>query len=124
MGEEWTEWWRRRGEERLTLLLWAVWNPIGPVPLDEYESYAGPVATVLRRGHESDLELSGDGNRVTESVQRRRNKLLEATTAELSELLGNLRQEEMGMPPNLDGDRQAAETLLEWYEWEMYELSE
>ena len=44
----WRDWWKARGEEHLTLLLWGVWNPIGPVSLDEYESYS-PLAPTSPR---------------------------------------------------------------------------
>ena len=43
--ERWREF---RGE--LSLLLWAVWNPIGYCPLDEYESYVPGVWRVLAEG--------------------------------------------------------------------------
>jgi hypothetical protein len=91
-----------RGDERLSLLLWAVWNPIGPVPLDEYASYTGQVASVLRRGHEAEETAGLDEELVT--------------------LLARLRSEHMGMPPNPDADRRAGRTLGEWYMWEMEEL--
>ena len=41
-------WRESRGE--LSLLLWAVWNPIGSVPLDEYELYAPGVWRLLAEG--------------------------------------------------------------------------
>jgi hypothetical protein len=57
MSDDWNDWWRERGDDRLSLLLWAVWNPIGPVPLDEYEAYTGKVISVLKEAHQADLEL-------------------------------------------------------------------
>jgi hypothetical protein len=100
--EDWNDWWRRRGDERLSLLLWAVWNPIGPVPLDEYASYTDQVASLLRRGYEAE-EVAG-------------------LDEELVNLLEKLRTQHMGMPQNPDADRHAAGTLGEWYMWEMEEL--
>jgi DNA-directed RNA polymerase specialized sigma24 family protein len=123
MNNDWRDWWRRHGDERRTLLLWAVWNPIGPVPLDEYESYTGPVAAVLHRTHRADLELTAGNEDVSEFAQRQRNKLRESAAEELARLLAKLRDERMGMPPDPDVDRRAAETLLDWYEWEMDELT-
>jgi hypothetical protein len=101
--DEWNRWWRRRGDERLSLLLWAAWNPIGPVPLDEYSNYTGQVASVLRRGYDAEKDARPDEELVT--------------------LLESLRTQHMGMPPNADADRRAARTLGEWYMWEMEELA-
>jgi hypothetical protein len=122
MTDNWKDWWRRRGDDRLSLLLWAVWNPIGPVPLDEYESYTAQVVRVLKEARQADLELLPIGREPDDSAQRRRNKLYAASVAELATLLGVLRQEQMGMPPNADADRRTAETLLAWYGWEMDDL--
>jgi hypothetical protein len=123
MPGSWSDWWRKRGDERLALLLWAVWNPIGPVPLDEYESYTGQVATVLRRARDGDRELSPPGADLDDATQRQRNALYAASLEELATLLETLRCEQMGMPVSPDADRRAAATLLEWYEWEMDELA-
>jgi hypothetical protein len=122
-ADAWSDWWRKRGEERLTLLLWAVWNPIGPVPLDEYESYTGEVVAVLRRREDADRELTGNDPSISDSTQRQRNKLYNSAVLALSELLGSLRDTQMGMPPDPKTDRRAAETLLDWYGWEMNDLT-
>jgi hypothetical protein len=37
----------RKHSGELSLLLWAVWNPIGDVPLDEYEGYVPQVWKLL-----------------------------------------------------------------------------
>jgi hypothetical protein len=136
VADEWNRWWRAGGEGRLSLLLWAVWNPIGPVPLDEYANYTGRVVAVLRRAREADSEIVppeaqsrvGARLRMTLSedegdyaVQGQRNLIYAAAVDELSALLGTLRTHQIGARPNPDRDRQAAETLLDWYEWEMYE---
>jgi hypothetical protein len=119
MSDDWNDWWRKRGDDRLSLLLWALWNPIGIVPLDEYKSYTGQVVSVLKDGHQADLELlSGDWN-PSDSVQRQRNKLYTASVKELATLLGVLRQDQIGMPPDAAADRRAAETLIDWYGREM-----
>ena len=123
MARTWNDWWRRRGDERIALLLWAVWNPIGPVPLDEYENYTGQVVQILRRAHAADLQLSPPGAEVDDSIQRQRNARYAASVEDLVTLLGKLRHEQMGMPPQADADRRAAETLFEWYEWEMHALN-
>ena len=124
MPNSWSDWWRKRGDERLALLLWAVWNPIGPVPLDEYESYTGQVAGVLRRARDADRELWPPGADLDDATQRQRNALYAASLEELATLLETLRREQMGMPVNTDADRGAAATLLEWYEWEMDKLAQ
>ncbi len=124
MAMNWNDWWRKHGDERLSLLLWAVWNPIGPVPLDEYENYTGQVVSVLRNAHDRDQELFALGDELTDAVQRQRNAGRASATEELGALLAKLREEQMGMPPNADADRRAAATILDWYEWEMHALTQ
>lgn len=102
MADRWNEWWRKGGEDRLSLLLWAVWNPIGPVPLDEYANYTGQVASVLRQAYDAEPQSSN---------------------VELAALIEWIRREPMGMPPNVDADRRAARTLGEWYMREMEDLT-
>ena len=118
MADAWKDWWRKRGDERLSLLLWALWNPIGPVPLDEYDNYTGQVVNVLRKAYEADAELSPAG-KPDDAVQLQRNALWAASVAELSGLLSRLSTQQMGVAPDPDTDRRAAETLLDWYGWEM-----
>jgi hypothetical protein len=79
VADGWNVWWQKRGDETLSLLLWAVWNPIGPVPLDEYAGYTARIVSVLRRAYDADQELSppgteigdGDGGAGPESPLRR-----------------------------------------------------
>jgi hypothetical protein len=85
----------------LALLLWAVWNPIGPVPLDEYENYAGRVVTVLHKAREADQELLGSGDDLDNTVQLERGALAQRSTEELVSLLSTLREEQMGMSPTV-----------------------
>jgi hypothetical protein len=54
----WERWWTTRGEGQLTLLLWAVWNPIGTCSPDEYDYYSLGVAELLREEHEADAPLA------------------------------------------------------------------
>jgi hypothetical protein len=122
MTDRWTDWWRRRGDDRLALLLWAVWNPIGPVPLDEYASYTGRVASLLRKARAADAALSTGIDDISDFLQRQRNVLRASSASELSTMLADLRERQMGISPDPDADRHAAETLLDWYEWEMDEL--
>lgn len=119
VSSDWSNWWRERGDERLTLLLWAVWDPVGSVPLDEYESYAAPVASLLRKHHEADLELVAADPDVSDSTQRQRNKLVKPAAEEIASLLAKVRDERMNLPPDLDVDRRAADTFIDWYGWEM-----
>lgn len=120
MTDRWRDWWRRRGEERLSLLLWALWNPIGPVPLDEYESYAGNVAAILEKARLAGEKLiATSGGDFSDVVQLQRNALRHTAEEELVNVLGELSDQQMGTPPNVARDRQAAQILLDWYEWEM-----
>ena len=123
MAEEWADWWRKRGDERLSLLLWAVWNPIGPVPLDEYANYTGQVVQLLQQAYDSDEELWPPGTDLTDDLQRKRNKLHADSVTALATLLDDLRCGQIGDTPTPDADRQAAETLLDWYGWEMQSLA-
>ncbi len=49
---EWQAWWKREGRDQLNALLLEHWNPIGDphVPSDEYATYAGQIARLLREG--------------------------------------------------------------------------
>lgn len=105
------------------MLLWAVWNPIGPVPLDEYDGCSGQVVSVMRRAADADRELTASAPTISDFTQRQRNKLYEEAVEELSRLLSSLRGQQMGMPAAPGADHRAAETLLDWYGWEMNELS-
>jgi hypothetical protein len=67
----------------------AAWDPIGGVPRDEYETYAPQIASRLRGG---------------------------ATPDEIAALLGEIRTERIGMPPDPDADRAVAYKLQDWYE--------
>lgn len=102
--DAWKRWWNERGEERLTLLLWALWNPTGPVALDEYASYAGPVASILRSSREEDPRFSA------------------SLVQELSSHLGRLRESVMEVSLDPAVEKHAAEVLLLWYRLEMEAL--
>jgi hypothetical protein len=120
VDEAWQTWWRSRGEEHLTLLLWAIWNPIGPVPLDEYESYAPPVARILAESEAEDRRFFREGDDdFSEAIQRQRNALYARAVERLASHLSEIRTLQIGMPADLDADRRVAETLLDWYGWEM-----
>ena len=107
------------GARSLSLPLWALWNPIGPVPLDEYRSYSGSLVTILQKAQAADQELTGGSNDFNDFVQLQRNQLSQSATDELAALLATLRDQQMGMPPDADADRHTAEILLDWYHWEM-----
>ncbi len=84
------------------------------------------MASILNRARQADSELVTANPDISDSVQRHRNKLYESAAAELTDLLAKLCSEHMGMPPDPAlnrRNRHAAETLLDWYEWEMDELS-
>ncbi|HEY2742888.1 MAG TPA: hypothetical protein VGI69_11995 [Gaiellaceae bacterium] len=123
MADEWADWWRKRGDERLSLLLWAVWNPIGPVPLNEYANYTGQVVSVLRRAYDDGQELWPSGSTWGDGLQERRNEHAAASVKELASLLDGFRCDRMGGASNPDADRAVAKTLTEWYRWEMEALT-
>lgn len=117
MADAWDEWWSQRGEEHLTLLLWAVWNPVGTCPPNEYAIYTSTVAAVMREAHEADAPLAARAD--DSSIQVQRNVLWNESVERLATLLGDLRWSRMSQPPEPGIDRHAAETLLDWLEWEM-----
>lgn len=81
--------WREHGSE-LSLILWAVWDPIAAgVPLDEYESYAPGVWRLLQQG---------------------------ANENEIASHLADVRERaiEVGGP---EDDRRAASKLRDWWYW-------
>jgi len=94
----WADWWKRRGQDELALLLWAVWDPIGVIglPRDEYERYAPQVASRLRAGE------SGD---------------------EVAAFLGEIRTGMIGDDPRPEEDMRAAWKICEWYDqpWNGFE---
>jgi hypothetical protein len=86
---DWAEWWGSRGARELSLLLWALWDPLGHAPVDEYEKHALPLAQLLREGEPAE-EIAG--------------------------ALGRLRWE-LRTAQDPERDLQVARKLLEWYEW-------
>jgi hypothetical protein len=121
VGDAWQRWWKSRGEEHLTLLLWAVWDPIGALALDEYAGYAPTVARILSEAQEQDLAIWSGGGTPTGAVQLRRNAAHTAAVERLAAHLGGIRRESMGMAPNEDRDRHVSEKLLDWYDLEIAE---
>jgi hypothetical protein len=121
VGEAWQTWWKSRGEEHLTLLLWAVWDPVGALSLDEYASYAPAVARILFEHHQEDSAISPGEDMPSTAVQLRRNAAHVAAGERLAAHLGGIRREHMNLAPNEDRDQHAAETLLNWYEMEIPE---
>ena len=113
----WNDWWNTRGERQLTLLLWAVWNPIGTCPPGEYESYSPRVAELLRQEHEADIPFGAGAD--NQAVQLERNKLWAAGVERVAKQLAEWRTEEMGLISEWRADVEAAQTLLDWHEWEM-----
>jgi hypothetical protein len=80
----------REYEPELILLLWALWDPITGVPLNEYENYA-PVVWKLLGEH--------------------------ASVEKLADELSRIRVETIGCEPDREGDRRVAERLREWWYW-------
>lgn len=118
--QTWRFWWTRRGESQLTLLLWAVWNPVGTCPPDEYEDYSLRVAELMREEYEADKPLAAKAAYDT-AVQLERNKRWAASVERLAKLLQDVRTGEMEEIAEWRADVEAAQTLLEWHEWEMME---
>jgi hypothetical protein len=112
---DWDRWWEERGRACLELLLWALWDPIGGVPLDEYKYYCEPVVQVLREAAHADAELAGT-ELPDDEAQRERNALWETSVDRLTALLADLRARCRDRP-DVEVDRRAAKRLIEWY-WE------
>jgi hypothetical protein len=90
-GEGFAKWWKQRGRDDLTLVLWSGWNPIGfEVPLDEYDNYSDRLVSLLGR---------------------------DPTVAEIAAELGQIRTETIGMPPDASRDEIAANALKWWHYW-------
>jgi hypothetical protein len=102
---DWHMWWKRGGGEGLRRLLMDEWDPIGvrgvPEAVDEYDSYAGIVARMLREG---------------------------ASPKEIQQYLTNVQEDAMGLGSIndvataervRDRDGVVAALLVEWYAEEM-----
>jgi hypothetical protein len=92
---EWHMWWKQRGHRELYRLLLTWWDPIDvkdvPEAQNEYAGYSGTLGRMLREG---------------------------ASEAELANYLGEA-EAHMGLRPNDELDRLAANKLVEWYGDEM-----
>jgi hypothetical protein len=86
---EWRAFWEVRGLRELRLLLWAGWDPIGRVPLAEYEGHALRLASLL-------------GSR--------------ASRSSIASELGRIRRDELGLDPAPAEDSRAAEKIAAWFE--------
>jgi hypothetical protein len=96
---DWHRWWKRRGFAGIRAILIDRWDPLGvagvPEAADEYDTYAGQVGGMLRRG------TTPDG---------------------LDAYLRGIREDFMGLglsDRGRDLDRATASALLEWYAGEM-----
>lgn len=92
----WHMWWKRSGAHELRALLMEAWDPIGvagiPEAADEYDSYIGPVARLLRE---------------------------DRRVGEIASYLHHVRTSVMGLDgsPEMDErDREVATRLVAWYE--------
>ncbi|HJU37718.1 MAG TPA: hypothetical protein VJ716_09920 [Gaiellaceae bacterium] len=87
------------------------------MPLDEYATYVGPVASILERAHEASASLAPRSD--DDEVQWERNRLWGATVDELASHLAHTRETMMETPLDQSVERHAAEVLLDRYGWEM-----
>lgn len=91
-AEDWAMWWKQAGGWQLRQILFWRWDPIGvaemggfPTAYDEYDSYAGPVASALRRGEGANgvedalrgFEHDNMGLTITAAADRHRRKVAE-----------------------------------------------
>ena len=94
--QEWCYWYKRRGAGRLRHIMMRYWDPIGvagaPGARDEYDSYIGLVADLLREGRSVD---------------------------QVADLLQSIRTNLMEQPIDRGTDLRAAEALHRWYSREM-----
>lgn len=93
------------------------------MPLDEYSNYTGRVVAPLRQGYDADQELWPSGTELIDELPLQRNGRHAALVKEVATLLEGIRCEWIGDTPKPDVDRSAAETLIDWYRWEMQRLA-
>lgn len=62
MSISWQEWWRARGEERLALVVWAAWNPIGSDQPGSWRSMRSNACTHRLRQMEIAPDPAADRN--------------------------------------------------------------
>jgi hypothetical protein len=93
--ERWHWWWKQYGSRELRDLLMLWWDPIGvygvPEARDEYDSYVGRVAELLRTG---------------------------GSVADVGALLHDVVTDRMGIP-DTDDTPAAAARVTDWYERSM-----
>jgi len=89
---EWRMWWKHQGARELRALLMRWWNPIGvrgvPEARDEYDSYMGPIVSLLERG---------------------------GSAKDLSRYLAEVETDYMGLDARKSVDLQAASKIHSWY---------
>jgi hypothetical protein len=89
----WQDWWKHFGAVELRHLLLVWWDPIGvygvPQAIDEYDTYSGQIARMLREG--SDARV-------------------------IAEYLGDVTADMMGLSRAPAHDAEAARRIVEWYE--------
>jgi hypothetical protein len=84
-------WWRDVGRGQLSLLLWALWDPIDAgLPIDEYENYSDRLFSLLER---------------------------DASPEQLADELEAIRTGMMGQSAERRADLRVAEKLREWHSW-------
>jgi hypothetical protein len=88
-ASEWRAFWSTGGARELTLLLWAVWDPIGDGPVVDYTDSATRVATLL-------------GSR--------------APVRALAAELGRIRAHDLGLPADPAADEAAAAKVQCWFD--------
>jgi len=88
----WHIWWASRGEGELRELMMSAWDPIGiknePRAFDEYDDYVPHVGRLLRDAR---------------------------PVEEIARYLSDVRVGEIGLEPDPEGDRAAAQTIHDWY---------
>jgi len=93
-----------------------------PVPLDEYETYVGPVATILQKAWGADASLGQRSN--DDPIEGERNGRRAAAVGELAAYLAAVGASIMGSEPVPADELKAAVVLLDWYWEEMYLLEQ
>jgi hypothetical protein len=108
-------WWQDAGEAELRLILWAAWEPIGPVPRDEYDWYL-PRLWLLLQQHASllsqfarSVEMEAAEDEIDELAER-----IRASEAKIADQLSEWRIERMCVPANPEQDRAVAQKLTDW----------
>lgn len=109
---EWKEWWSSIGQRELRLILWALLDPIGNVPRDEYDSYVPRLWDLLRIHARVLRDAPADDG--TEAAFAEWAARVQASEGTVARQLSEWRTDAMGLSARLEFDQAVAEKLSDW----------